>query len=49
MTYGAVLLNGLMFPHERPSLLRMALIAELVHTVCLDLRRTRGAMGLVAV
>jgi hypothetical protein len=49
MTDATVLVNGLMFPHKRPSLLRMTFVAELINARCLDLGGTHGAVGLMAI
>jgi hypothetical protein len=45
----AILVNRLVFPHKRPSLLRMTFVAELINARCLDLGGTHGAVGLMAV
>ena len=49
MTVQAVFIDGRMLYHKRPSLFRMALIAEFVHRIGLDLVVGKGSMHIMTI
>ena len=47
MAIQAIFIDRGMLEHERPSFLRMALVAQFIYRIGFDLFVTEGAMGIV--